>query len=532
MPSCQSASTVCVGGSVFECVQGQVGREIDACDQACSLGRCTTAACAAAEQSDAARGCLFYAVQMDNIDSDDFKKMLLLATNASESEPATVAVEERGLDGWDMIALDVAPPRGASRFRVALPAREAGITPRGALRISSDLPIMAAQIISDDGDGTSMSSSGTVLLPAQALGTSHLALTFLESPSVASAAALGSRGGAGVIAIVGTVDGTNVHWTSSSPALVSSDPQPLPAMAHYDTVLNDGDVLQVFSSGGDLTGSEISSDRPVAVLSGNIFTTYGNEPSGFNGGDMAVEQLPPTANWSTTYIGARLAPEAGCDAFFGPDHGYWQLLASQDDTTVTLSPSPGSVLDLQSGVVFKNDTTFGMKRGQSRIFSTYPDPDPNADPNAALPAGPATPTGDFVVVATHPVLLAQWMDCQPSLSFGVDARFGDGDVVMAFPPGFEQEVLITRRKGAPVQFDQETLPDSLFRSASVDGAFEVARLEAKDLGQCLDTLEGCQHVVSGLQFGASWRGMDIVCSYALTVPPRNICVLPAAGCVP
>jgi hypothetical protein len=464
---------------------------------------------------------------MDNIDSDDFKKMMLLATNASESEPATVAVEARGLDGWSMIALDVAPPRGASRIRVALPAREAGITPRGALRISSDLPIMAAQIISDDGDGMSTSSSGTVLLPAQALGTSHLALTFLESPSVASAAAPGSRGGAGVIAIVGTVDGTNVHWTSRIPALVSSDPQPLPAMAPYDAVLNDGDVLQVFSSGGDLTGSEIVSDRPVAVLSGNIFTTYGNEPSGFNGGDMAVEQLPPTANWSTTYIGARLAPEAGCDAFFGPAHGYWQVLASEDDTTVILSPSPGTVLDFQSGVVFKNDTPFVLKRGQSRIFSTYPDPDP------AVPLGPGTPTGDFGVVATHPVLLAQWMDCQPSLSFGVDARFGNGDVVMAFPPGFDQEVLITRRKGVPVQLDRKPLDDKLFHSASGDGAFEVARLETTDIGPCLDTLEGCQHVVSGLQFGASWRGMDIVCSYALTVPPRNICVLPSApGCTP
>lgn len=522
-PSCLSASTVCVSGAVFECVQGQVGQQlISSCPEACSLGRCTTRACAAAEGSDAARGCLFYAVQMDNVDSDDPKNMMLLLTNAS-NVPARVEAEIRRPDAWEAVASDSVSPGGATRIELSWPARESGVTPAGAVRITSDNPVMAVQIVSDDADRMSTSSAGTVLLPAQALGTSHLALTFLERGSAAAAATPGSRGGAGVIAVVGTLDGTNVHLVPRCPALVSPGLVPVPALARYDAILNEGDVLQVFSSGGDLTGSEIVSDRPVAVLSGNIFTTYGNEPTGFDGGDMAVEQLPPTSNWAKTYVAARLQPQAGCDPFFGPRGSYWQILASEDDTVVMLSPSPGTAIDdLETGVAFRDPTPLRMKRGQSRLISTYPDPD--------LPGGSDTATGDFMVFATHPVLVAQWMDCEPSLSFAVDTRFGGGSLIVPLAPGFDHEILIVRRLGTAVQFDGRTVRDDWFRSAG--GEFEVARISSDDIGPCIDMLDGCEHTVSGSDVGVSWRGMDIVCSYSVTAPPSNICVLPTSGCVP
>ncbi|HEY4187145.1 MAG TPA: IgGFc-binding protein [Polyangia bacterium] len=524
-PTCQSASTVCNGGAVYECDLGQMGGPIETCSDACSGGRCVSQACAQAEAGDALRGCRFYAVQIDNIDSEDGKSMMLLLTNASSSSPAYVVVEARSPTGWDQVASDFVPAGGAARFAVTRPVRDAGHILEAALRITSDNPVLAVQLISDDTDRLSNSSSGTVLLPAQALGTAHRALTFAEKETTAVTSTVGARNGAGVITIVGTIDGTHVTLIPTALTVVAAGMPPWPAMVAFPVTLDEGDVLQVFSSGpgADLSGSTIDSDRPVAVFSGNVFTTYGADLTGFNGGDMAIEQMPPTSNWAREYVGARLAPQNGCDSFFGLGRGSWQIVASDQDTMVTLSPSPGTEfaqgLSTSSGMI-----QLHLKAGESLRFSTFPDPN--------LAPGADAPTGDFVLKASPPVLLAQWLDCSPGLSLGVDTRFFQDDLLFALPANFEHQAVIVRRLGVPVQLDGESVPTKMFFPASTGQDYEVARLTDSQLGPCLDTSvpDMCQHHLSGAAMGLSLRGMDISCSYSLTIPPAPICVLPAPGC--
>jgi len=106
-------------------------------------------------------------------------------------------------------------------------------------------------------------------------------------------------------------------------------------------------------------------------------------------------------------------------------------------------------------------------------------------------------------------------------------------MTIAFPPGFDQQVTITRRLGVPVQFDGYTIPEEFFRRISKDYAYEVARLNQDQFGTCLNEVDpGCQHTITSpaSAVGLSWRGADVVCSYAVTVPPSNPCVQP--GCVP
>ena len=68
------------------------------------------------------------------------------------------------------------------------------------------------------------------------------------------------------------------------------------------------------------------------------------------------------------------------------------------------------------------------------------------------------------------------------------------------------------------------------------GKFQVARLttlgvRAKPPRPCAEPEDNCEHVISGKKgFGISWRGMDITCSYALTFPPRNVCLLSGGHC--
>jgi hypothetical protein len=517
-PSCLAAATICVGTGVHACVSDKAGDLAEDCAEACSFGRCTTRACADAEQTDALHGCRFYAVQVDNVDVDDDANLMLILTSAS-TEAADVDVDVRSAAGaWDKSTSLVVPAGGGARLELNRPARQPGLTKGGAYRITSDAPISVVEVVSDDASHGSSSSGGTVLLPMHALGTSYLAMAFPQLASAEVAAVAGSRDGAGTIVIVGTVDHSTVRVRPTVPIVLAPGAPPSPDGTFYDFTVDEGDVVQLFSalSGGDLSGSELVSDHPIEVLSGNTFTSYGRMTTGLNGADLAIEQLPSTEGWSKEYVGAWLKPQAGCDPYFREGGGSWQVIASHDGTSVTLLPAPGTMFDLAG-------TTFRLDRGASKRFFTFPDP-------ATTATGGSTPAGDFVVHADQPILLGQWLDCEPGLSLGIDTRFGAKDTVFVLPPGFDHQVVIVRRAGKAVTFDDQPVSDDAFRPASPSGDYEVARFSGDELGPCVELLDGCRHHVVGETVAVSWRGMDIVCSYAVTLPTGNMCALPGVSC--
>ncbi len=99
-------------------------------------------------------------------------------------------------------------------------------------------------------------------------------------------------------------------------------------------MLSRGDVLQVISEGeaSDFTGSTISATQPVAVVAGVDCTNISRD--GMAGAcDHLEEQLFPTNTW-----GNEVAVSALRDR--GRDESYLlRVIAAQDDTTVTYSPS-------------------------------------------------------------------------------------------------------------------------------------------------------------------------------------------------
>ena len=516
-PNCETARTVCRGTRVMACAGRNVAEVIEECAASCSLGRCTSRACADAEIGDAARGCRFYGAQVDNADLDDNRPTMVLVSNAGQSA-ANVRVETRELQGtWTLSAAAVVRPGGTERLEISRPLIELGLIAGGGYRVESDAPVMVVEIISDDTDRMSRSSGGTVLRPVQALGWRHLAVTApaRNSPEVARTA--GGRNGAGAIAIVATMPDTSVQIavTAVAMAMPGQTLQPLgPGEPPANTfLLQEGDVLQLFSieSAGDLTGSEISADFPVAVFSGNVFTTYGYAVVDANGGDLIVEQLPPVESWGLDYVGARLAPAGTCDSFFGSDSGSgtaeWRVVASQNGTEVTVTPAAGATIEIAGAAA--GTTTFGLDRGGSRSF---------------LVRGP---NPDVFVHGSHPILPAQWLDCEPALSWGIDTRVVQGELAFGMPPGFESELVVVRDRATPVSLDGKALSNNQFRPVGPDDRWQVARIT--DLGRCLDGWDRCEHRLSGA-FGAAWRGMDVVCSYALTVPSRDPCTLPSVFC--
>jgi hypothetical protein len=518
-PACKVGRPTCVKSFISTCSSDGAAPELTPCDADCSLGRCTSPECAQSELADAARGCLFYGFRSDNIDTDiDRPTMLILSS--SSARPADVRVESRGDDGtWTAIDTVQVPPLGGQRLSLRSPSPLAnpGFLGRAAFRVVSTIPVMVVQLSSDDADGGSRSSGGTVLRPAQSLGFKHLAMTYPQLPSANVTATAGSRAGAGTIVIVATHDDTAVTVTPSTDALVTPDGIMIsPANVPLVVDLSEGDTLQIVSAnGGDLSGTRIESTHPIAAFSGNVYTTYGMEVTGFNGGDLTIEQLPPVESWGTEYVGAWLSPQSNCDPFFGPAAGLWTVMAADDGAQVSIVPA--------FGVTLSTVSNFALTGGQSQTFVVHGIP--------STGGSPARPGDFYIRSSTGRILLGQWLECEPGLSWGIDTRHGQSALSVTLPPSFDHEIVVVREHKDTVLLDGVLDLEPRFLSTVNGGRYELGRISQQDLGVCADLADPCLHMIGAGAFGVTWRGMDVVCSYALTVPSRGTrCALPGESC--
>ncbi len=491
-------------GAVHACNGQVMGAVVDDCaarGQACSLGRCTTSACYAAEaRTRSLSGCLFYTVQPDNVAADEAAMTSYVVSNAG-TDPANVQLE-RATPGttqttdWMRVPGVQVPAGRSGRLQAGgLQVTNPGITPFSAVRISSDRPITVEEIESDDGTQPATSSSGTAVLPLQSLGASYRAVTYAQELTNDVQQWVGNRGGAARVIVVGTQPGTKLTFRPQTS--VSGDVGqlvgPLEGGQILPVTLNDGDVFQIYTNAPDedLTGSlvTVTAGAPVAVFAGNITTSYGSNQTGINSADMAHEQMIPLSSWSTDYVAAPVDPQAsiGCTSFFGGGDGSgtastWRVVASEDDTEVDLGLPSADPVWLDTG------------QSASRVSSAA-----------------------FTVHASHPVLLAQGMDCEPSLSLGisVSSRALLTDYAFAAIPAFDQVIVVVRPAGVGVQLDGAPLQDAVFQS--VGNGFQLAELP---LPVCNDPAGACQHRLTAQSpgFGVTIRGMDVSASYVLTAP--------------
>jgi hypothetical protein len=504
--TCPSAR-VCDGTRVVECRGGALVVQDCAPALVCSLGRCTSVACQAEEAKLASSllGCTFYTLEVDNVASESAATSSVLVTNPGDT-PATVELRARNAsDGaWEMVAHDVVLPLQATRLALPMKAStgEAGLAVGAALQLASDQPVSAAHVQSDDMNEIATNSGGTLLLPAHVLGQHYMAVTY---PQVAKPKLIeieGARRGAGQVIIVGTEDGTKVHF--KLPATARLDPTgggpTLDVLQAFDLTLDDGDVYQIFSvaEGDDLTGSLIDANHPVAVFSGNMATTYGYEAPGINSPDMAHEQLLPIKLWGTEYVGALLPPTPDtCDGILGaPDAALYRIVALEEGTMIHLE-APAGVTGLPA-----SDVVLGA--GQTHTMTVS--------------------GGSFRAISTKPFLLTQGMDCEPTLSSAVPTKSLLTDLWFAVLPHFDQMVAMVRRAGEDVFLDDIPIAASSFQPAGE--GFEVATIS---LPACPKVEGACAHHLAG-QFGMSLRGMDVRSSYELTAPTW-VCDVGMAGCL-
>lgn len=162
------------------------------------------------------------------------------------------------------------------------------------------------------------SADGYMGLPTPGLGTNYYVMSY------ASAAYTGSE-----FAVVATQGATTVTITPSAAGATKAAGTP------FTVVLNAGETYQLQNpANADMTGTHVTSDKPVAVFSGHRCSDV---PSGVGYCDYLVEQLTDVSLWGKTF---HTSP------FSGRARYTVRVIASQNGTTVATLPTglvPGTL---------------------------------------------------------------------------------------------------------------------------------------------------------------------------------------------
>ena len=243
-------------------------------------------------------------------------------------------------------------------------------------------------------------------LPVDILGTSYVALGF-QNTDIANGTEL---------AVVATTNGTTVTITPT----VTTDGHV--AGVAYTVALDAGQTYQLRNtdaSPADLSGTIVTSDKPVALFGGHICANIPDGNTFFC--DHVVEQLPPVTTWGKSFVTMPLATRVGGDTF--------RIVASDAATEVRVN---GSVV-----------ATLGAGQVHQQLID-----------------GPATITSD------KPVLVAQY-------SNGTTFDNVTSDPFMMLIPPYEQFLasytVTTPASGFNTNFINLVVPDAAVGSVVVDG---------------------------------------------------------------
>ncbi len=148
----------------------------------------------------------------------------------------------------------------------------------------------------------------------------------------------------------------------------------------YNLMLQPGDAYQLRGTNDfdDLTGTIITSDKPVAVFGGHRIANVATSNVWF--GDYVVEQLLPVNAWGNNFYTAPLATRSG-DTF--------RCLASEDNTSVLFNGGLLATLNRGQHVQFSFSAGFNLSADKPVLLAQYArsadsDGNTNADPFMCL----------------------------------------------------------------------------------------------------------------------------------------------------
>src|SRR5690554_476349 len=124
-------------------------------------------------------------------------------------------------------------------------------------------------------------------LPVDVLGLEYLNISYQ-----------GVGGNPSQMLVVGAYDNTELTIIPTAAAAGRAANTP------FNITLNAGESYLLEASGGDLTGSSVTANAPIAVMGASKCV---NIPVGYGACDHIVEMLPPVATWGQSFITIPLA---------------------------------------------------------------------------------------------------------------------------------------------------------------------------------------------------------------------------------
>lgn len=315
----------------------------------------------------------------------------------------------------------IIPPRGLQV--VELPRRDINGTMQGrmAFRVGSNVPVTAYQFNPLENVGV-FSNDASLLLPVNTAGTDYLVMSRGQSFDTLK----------GFMTVVGVSDAPAEVTVRVSARTQAGEGIPaLEPGDSYTTTLRRFEVLNLQTNfiGADLTGSRVTSDRPVIVYAGSEAAnapstslcdrqSFTCEQDGQTDcrctpeegdscspdakcsqfitccADHLEQQMFPVTAWGSSFVAVRSEPRGG-------ELDVWRILAGTDGTEVILSPPVAEVPALDAGEFYEFETG-----------------------------------ADFVIDASSPILVGQFLAAQDAPGPGRDAQdagTGDPAFILAVP---------------------------------------------------------------------------------------------------
>jgi hypothetical protein len=416
--------------------------------------------CAQAEAGETSVGCLFYTADLDNnVDSVQFA---VVVSNVQEQDVANVTLERKVNGNWQLIEGLAVNPLELHEFWVADFHQEAtGVLVGGALRLSSDVPIVAYQFNPIDGQ-SSLLSDASMLYPVATWDDLNQVVNWAaESPS--------SRP---FVTIAAAFDNTQISFTPPVATVGAGGVPPANANQTIVIQIDEGDTVSInpVDVNQALTGAKIESDpdHPIAVFSGH---SCANIPGGVCCCDHLEEQLSGVRLWGQDFIAAHVPVRDVQD----PEATMWQIYASEDATTVQFE-ADGAVMGLPG-------PSIQLDEGEVEIMYV---------------TAPPGSEGDFSISADRPIAVLGYMIGAQNLNMQL---FDMGDPAMIQFPPVEQflhryvilvpgtwindALMLTRSAGATIEVDGVPVDDMAFEPVG-NGDWEAARISIPDGVHVLD----------------------------------------------
>ncbi len=201
---------------------------------------------------------------------------------------------------------------------------------RKALRIQSDRDISAYFLAYETPGST---NDMALIYPVPSLGSDYITMCWRDNIPTWPYGAFFDRGPT-MFVVFAPYDGTTVTITPSVDTEGGHT-----AGVPFNVTLDSYECYQVLANSPsttdlyDLTGSYITSDNPIGVISGNQIAIVPNE---IVAADYLIEQMPPVVAWGRVY-----------NAFPIEERNYWQedalkILASEDGTNISIEDAGGT----------------------------------------------------------------------------------------------------------------------------------------------------------------------------------------------